>query len=209
MKIKKIITYTFAIFLSFVVLVNLIVYASSRPYIYDNIEGVKEAQIVLILGAAIYPNGELSPVFKNRVDSALVVYKASKAPKILVSGDNSTLYYNEVNPVKNYLIEKGVREEDIFLDHAGFDTYSSMYRARDIFEVSSVIVVTQAFHLPRAVFIARNLGLDAYGWRAPDSSKTFKNYMREILANEKAVMNLILHRQPKFLGDVIPIENVL
>src|ERR1019366_6630517 len=82
---------------------------------------------------------------------------------IIVSGDNSTVIYNEVNPVRLYLLSKGIPDQDIFLDHAGFDTYSTMYRARDIFGVSSVLVTTQSFHMPRAIFIARQLGIKAYG----------------------------------------------
>jgi SanA protein len=110
-----------------------------------------------------------------------------------------------VNPVRLYLTRKGVPEEDIFLDHAGFDTYSTMYRARDIFGVVSVLVVTQSFHLPRAVFIAQNLGLQADGVNA-DVGYIFKrNYARELLANVKAILDLSVSRQPKYLGDPIPI----
>ncbi|MCR4306378.1 MAG: YdcF family protein, partial [Candidatus Yonathbacteria bacterium] len=95
--------------------------------------------------------------------------------------------------------------QDIFLDHAGFDTYSTMYRARDIFGVTSVLIATQSFHLPRAVFIARRLGIVAYGVNADVGHMLFRNYVREALANEKAVLNLIFHRKPKYLGDTIPI----
>src|SRR6185295_18531017 len=91
------------------------------------------------------------------------LYKAGTVSKILVSGDNSTVSHNEVNPVRDYLLASGIPDRDIFLDHAGFDTYSTMYRARDIFGVASILIATQSFHLPRAVFIARALGVDAYG----------------------------------------------
>lgn len=163
------------------------------------------AEIVLVPGAAIFPNGALSSIFKDRADMAIRVYKAGKVSKILVSGDNSTVSHNEVNPVRNYLLEKGIPDEDIFLDHAGFDTYSSMYRSRDIFGVTSVLIATQSFHLPRSVFIARHLGITAYGVNADVGHILFRNYVREILANEKAMLDLIFHRQPKYLGDQIPI----
>jgi vancomycin permeability regulator SanA len=115
------------------------------------------------------------------------------------------LSHNEVNPARVYLISKGILDQDIFLDHAGFDTYSSMYRARDIFGVSSIIISTQSFHLPRAVFIARQLGIEAYGVRADIPNLRPHNYIREIFANEKAILDLVFHRVPKFLGDEVPI----
>jgi len=191
--------------LVFVFFTNIVIFLGSKSYIYKNIEDIKEAQVVLIPGAAVLKNGALSSIFKDRVNTAIELYQAKKVSKILVSGDNSTISHNEVNPVRNYLLEKGVPDEDIFLDHAGFDTYSTMYRARDIFQVSSIIISTQSFHLPRSVFIARMLGINAFGISADVGHILFKNYIREIFANEKAVLELIFHIKPKFLGDVIPI----
>ena len=188
-----------------VLIANFFIRAGTRPYIYKSAEDVPQAQTALILGAAVFRSGELSPVFENRVNAAIELYKIKKVSKILASGDNSTVWYNEVNPARAYLLNKGVPDQNIFLDHAGFDTYSTMYRAREIFQVSSIIVVTQSFHLPRAVFIARALGINAYGIPADDGSSPFKNYMREIFASEKAVLDLILQRKPKFLGEAIPI----
>lgn len=198
----------FIVLLSAVIfLVNLLIYATTSSYIYKNVADVPKAQTAIILGAGIYSDGTLSSILKNRVDKAIELYKEKKISKILVSGDNSTIEHNEVNPVRNYLLRKGIPSEDIFLDHAGFDTYSTMYRARDIFKVSSVIIATQSFHLPRAVFIARNLGMEAYGIRADERNVHIKNYIREIFANEKAVFDLVFHTKPKFLGKAIPIEN--
>ena len=125
--------------------------------------------------------------------------------KILVTGDNGSVAYNEVNPVRRYLLVQGVASEDIFLDHAGFDTYSSMYRARDIFLTDSIVIVTQSFHLPRAIYIARHLGLNAIGFNADKGWYRLRNYNREILADVKAVADLISRRVPKFLGEQIPI----
>lgn len=191
--------------LVFIFITNLFINFSTKLYIYKNTEDIPEAQVALIPGAAILKNSQISSIFKDRVNTAIELYKAKKVSKILVSGDNSTISHNEVNPVRIYLLEKGIPDEDIFLDHAGFDTYSTMYRARDIFQVSSIIISTQSFHLPRAVFIARALGIKAYGISADEGHILFKNYIREVFANEKAVLNLILHSKPKFLGDVIPI----
>ena len=189
----------------FILATNMVIYLGTRPYIYNNATDVPNAEVALIPGAAIFPDGALSSIFMDRVDMAIKLYEAKKVSKILVSGDNSTDSHNEVNPVRLYLMSKGVPDRDIFLDHAGFDTYSTMYRARDIFGVSSVLITTQSFHLPRAVFIARQVGINAYGVNADVGHILFRNYVRETLADEKAFLDLILHRKPKYLGEKIPI----
>lgn len=204
-RILIVILWCFGVLVFGVIASNLYIYAKAKPYMYGSVSEAPVAETALVLGAAVLPSGSLSPIFTNRADMAVSLYRAEKVNKILVSGDNSTVEYNEVNPVRLYLINKGVPEEDIFLDHAGFDTYSSMYRARNIFLVSSVIVSTQSFHLPRSVFIARQLGIDAYGVKADVGRTLLRNYIREIFANEKAILNLVLERQPKFLGAQIPI----
>lgn len=181
------------------------IYLATKSYIYNAVTEIPSAQAALIPGAAIFEDGALSSIFLDRVDKAIELYNAGKVSKILVSGDNSTVSHNEVNPVRLYLISKNIPDEDIFLDHAGFDTYSSMYRARDIFGVTSLIVSTQSFHLPRAVFIAHRLGIEAYGVNADVGHMLFRNYIRELLANVKAVFNLVLHTKPKYLGEKIPI----
>lgn len=184
---------------------NIVFYISTKHYIYKSAVDAPSAEVALIPGAAILPNGEPTSIFIDRVDMAIDLYKQEKVMKILVSGDNSTLSHNEVNPVRLYLLSKGIPDQDIFLDHAGFDTYSSMYRARDIFGVTSIIITTQSFHLPRAVFTARYLGIQAYGVRADVGHILFRNYIREVFAAEKAVLDLIFHTKPKYLGDTIPI----
>ena len=207
--IKRLLRYVFyaaAALLALIFFVNLAVYTKARPHIYKSSAEVPKAQAVLIPGASVVSGYKLSPLFEDRVKAAIALYRAGKAEKILVSGDNSTVYYNEVNPVRNYLLAEGIPEDNIFLDHAGFDTYSSMYRAKEIFEAGSVIVVSQAFHLPRAVFIARALGLEAYGFAADSGRVALKNYIREALASEKAVLDVILSRKPKYLGEAIPLS---
>src|SRR3989338_2239639 len=186
---------------------NAVIYIASKPYIYASVVEAPEAQTLLVPGAAVSRDGALSLIFIDRLETAIASYTAGKVSKIIVSGDNSTYIQNEVNPARLYLIEKNIPDEAIFLDHAGFDTYSSMYRARDIFGVSSILISTQSFHLPRAVFIARMLGIEASGGNADIGHMLFRNYVREALANEKAVLNLIFHRKPKYLGESIPIED--
>jgi len=185
--------------------INIIIYVETKPYIYNDITKAPNAEAALIPGAAIFQDGALSSIFIDRVDMAIKLYEAKKVSKILVSGDNSTDSHNEVNPVRLYLISKGIPDQDIFLDHAGFDTYSSMYRARDIFGVSSILITSQSFHLPRAVFIARQLGIKAYGANADIGHILFRNYVREIFADEKAILDLTFNRKPKYLGEKIPI----
>jgi len=183
----------------------LVIFNESNHSIYESVDVVPSAQVALIPGAAILPGGGLSPVLADRVDMAIKLYKAEKVKKILVTGDNSTLAYNEVNPVRLYLLANSIPDSAIFLDHAGFDTYSSMYRARDIFLTDSIIIVTQGFHLPRAVYIAQELGINAAGLKADNGHYLLRNYIRETLADVKAVIDLTTKRKPKFLGKEIPI----
>jgi len=183
----------------------MVIHIATVSYIYSTTKNVPITETALIPGAAILNDGTLSPVFRDRVDLAIKLYEEKKVSKILVSGDNSTVSHNEVDPVRKYLLSKGIPDEDIFLDHAGFDTYSSMYRAHDIFGVASMTVTSQSFHLPRAVFIARRLGMEAYGVNADIGHILVVNYVREFLADEKAIVDLIIQRKPKYLGTKIPI----
>lgn len=195
----------FGLLVIFIFLTNMVFYLVTKSFIYNDITDVPDTQAALIPGAAISKDGALSTVFKDRVDMAIKLYKAKKVTKILVSGDNSTVSHDEVNPVRLYLLSKGIPDQDIFLDHAGFDTYSTMYRAQYIFGISSVTVTTQSFHLPRSVFIARQLGMKAYGVKADVARVLIRNYVREMFADEKAVLDLVINREPKFLGEKIPI----
>ncbi len=190
---------------AFVVLVFLIIHFQSRSYIESAVENLPQADTAIVLGAGINSKGELSTIFKDRIEGGITLYQTGKVKTILVSGDDGQLEYNEVNPAREYLLVRGIPSEDIFLDHAGFDTYSSMYRARDIFLITSAIVVTQSFHLPRAVFLARNLDIEAHGFPADQHTYRLKNNLRELLANVKGMMNVIFNRTPKYLGEEIPI----
>ena len=189
----------------FVIFLPAYFYFSTRAVISPDPAKLPITESAMILGAAILKNGDLSPVLKDRADAAIDLYQAHKVVKILVTGNDASVDYNEVTPVRKYLIKNDVPSQAIFLDHAGFDTYSSMYRARDVFQVKSMVIVSQSFHLPRAVFIARRLGINAYGLNADNGTYSFSNYFREIPADVKAYFNLILKRHPKFLGEAIPI----
>ncbi len=192
-----------------VLLISLLVISfmvtTSTRHIHRDVEDSPHADAALILGAAVLRNGGLSPILRDRADQAIELYRAGKVDKIIASGDNQTLEYNEVQPIRNYLVKEGIPEEDIFLDYAGFDTYSSIYRARDVFLVKSLAIVSQSFHLPRAVFIARELGLEAHGVSADRGHYKLTNYFREMAADIKAALNLLMNRTPKYLGEEIPI----
>ena len=206
-KVFRFIAIVFGAVLLIIILTSVIIKLKTAPYIYRDLKQAPKAQVAVILGAAILKNNNLSPILRERADRAVELYQVGKVEKILVTGDNSTLAHNEVNPVRLYLLENNIPNQDIFLDYAGFDTYSSMYRARDIFLADSMMVVSQSFHLPRALFIARALGLNAYGLEADqgESHYLLKNYVREMLANVKAVFDVVSQREPKYLGDEIPL----
>lgn len=203
--IAKITSIGIAIISISLIIIFIIIHGTTKSYIYNDIDNVPHTQTALIPGASVTANGKLSPVLQDRADAAIFLYTKRKVENILVSGDNSTTTYNEVNPVRNYLLAHQVLPQDIFLDYAGFDTYSTMYRARDIFQVGSTTIVTQDFHLPRALYIAHNLGIVSYGFNADNGHYLTKNYVREFLANGKVIFNLVFHTKPKYLGKIEPV----
>ncbi len=173
------------------------------------IDTVEPAQAILILGAYVHPNGEVSRMLKDRLDFGLMLYQAGSAPKIIVSGDHGSKSYDEVLAMCDYLEAAGVPPEDIFMDHAGFNTYDSIYRMKAIFEVNDAIVVSQEYHVVRAAYIARQLGLrvqsvasDTYVYEKMPIYR-----LREIGARVKAIwMAGIVKPNPTYLGDKIPIS---
>lgn len=190
--------------------INLYISKAAGHAIYEHGQKVPKAYAALILGAKVHPSGRLSHMLEDRVITGLELYREGTVQKLLLSGDHGQKEYDEVNAMRAYLLKHGVPAQDIFMDHAGFNTYASMYRARDVFQVQDVIVVTQKFHLPRAVYIARQLGLQAVGLvadrRVYMPASQIKSTVRELLARVKAFVDVhLLHAQPKYLGEAIPI----
>jgi vancomycin permeability regulator SanA len=187
--------------------VNALVYYPGRSRIVPP-EEARPAEAALVLGAGVYPGGRVSPMLQDRLETALALYEAGKVEKFLLSGDHGRPEYDEVNTMRRYLEERGVPPADIFMDHAGFDTYDSMYRAAAVFAANDVIVVTQAFHLPRALWIADRLGLEAQGVAADRRRYRDERYyeLREVAARIKAFGEVAIRRKPVFLGPVIPIS---
>lgn len=191
-----------------VLIINNHVESVGKSYILSA-NDVPKADAILVLGAYVFPSGTVSTMLNDRLTVGYELYEQGKAPKLLVSGDHGQKDYDEVNSMKNFLKDKGVPSQNVFMDHAGFSTYESMYRARDIFKAQKIIIVTQEYHLKRAVFVARALGLEAYGVASDkrDYGQAMVMYnLREIAARNKDFLwAKILKPEPTFLGDSIPV----
>jgi SanA protein len=189
------------------VLIGRYIKTSAKPYIFYSADNIPSRYVGMVLGAHVGNDGTPSLVLADRLNTALILYQKGKIKKFLVSGDHGRKNYDEVNNMKNYLKDHGVPERDIFLDHAGFDTYNSMVRAREIFQVKDMIVITQKFHLSRALYIARHKGIDAVGCDAGMTDETPLRALefRESLAYLKAYWEVLINKSPKFLGPKIPI----
>ena len=171
-------------------------------------EEATDADCILVLGCGVREDGSPSLMLRDRLEKGIELYEAGTAPKLLMSGDHGRKDYDEVNLMKSYAMGKGVPSEDIFMDHAGFSTYDSMYRARDIFCAEKVIVVSQEYHLYRALYLAEKLGLEAYGVPAQDVNYRGQAYrdFREMLARAKDFCTAAIQPEPKYLGEKIPVS---
>jgi SanA protein len=169
------------------------------------IDDIEPAPIAIVLGAKVKTDGEPSDILRDRLLTAIDVYQRGAVEKLLLSGDDGQIEYDEVNAMRLFVLEHGVAPEDVFLDHAGFDTYDSMVRAKKIFGVSSAIVVTQDFHLPRALYLAQAEGIAAQGVSADRQTYLgiLRYRLREIPASVKAVFSEVFHVAPTYLGETI------
>jgi len=169
---------------------------------------IKEPDCVLVLGAGLTPDGRPSGVLEDRLEEALAIYNAGRTKKILVSGDHARPEYDEVNAMRVWLEERGVPRADIFLDHAGFDTYSSIWRAKHVFGAERIIVVTQRFHLARALWVARAIGMDAEGSAADRHVYAAGRWFaaREVISRTKAVVDIAVRRSPRHAGPKIDLD---
>lgn len=165
------------------------------------------ADCILILGAGVR-NGKPTPMLRDRLLTGIELYKKGTAKKIIMSGDHGSSDYDEVNTMRLFAVERGVPEEDIFMDHAGFSTYDSVYRAKKVFEANSIIIVSQKYHLYRALYVSEKLGVKACGVSANLNKYggQLKREIREILARDKDFFKCIAKPEPAFLGDKIPVS---
>ena len=181
--------------------------AAPRILTAEEAASLSDVDCILVLGCLVKDDGRPSDMLHDRLRRGVELYQAGAAPKLLMSGDHGRENYDEVATMKQFAIDADIPSEDVFMDHAGFSTYESMYRAIDIFQAEKIIIVTQEYHLYRAVYIAQALGLDAYGVNAD-----YRNYwgqsardFREVLARGKDFATTIFLPEPTYRGETIPI----
>ena len=214
---KKILLVSLIVLLSIIVIgmgsvltINGIVVGSTKKDIItvEEAKGLEDVDCILVLGCGVKSNGTPSDMLKDRLLRSIELYNQKSAPKLLMSGDHGQPDYDEVNTMKNYAKEKGVPSVDIFMDHAGFSTYESIYRAKEIFGADKIVIVTQKYHLHRALYIAKKLGVEAYGVSSDQRTyigQTARN-IREILARNKDFFTLKFMPEPKYMGDTIAVD---
>ena len=209
---KKLLKYGIIAIVIMVIIVlgiNLYIKISTKKQIIvgNKYEELSDIDCIIILGAGIWGD-KPSPILEDRLLEGIKLYQNNVSDKIIMSGDHGRKEYDEVNIMKNYAIENGIPSENIFMDHAGFSTYESIYRARDIFEAKKVVIVTQKYHLYRALYIANQLGMEAYGVCADPRQYVGATYreLREILARDKDFIKCIFKAKPTYLGDTIPVS---
>ncbi len=193
------------------ILINAYMFEFSNKYIITVDEASLEAyDCVLVLGAGVWGDSP-SHMLEERLNRGVEIYNSGCTDRILMSGDHGREEYDEVNVMKDFAVESGIEANTVFMDHAGFSTYESMYRAKEIFGIKKVIIVTQKYHLYRAVYNARKLGIDAYGVAADGQYnydifvRTYNN-SREALARCKDFVWCIFKPEPTYLGEAIPIH---
>ena len=188
---------------------DIIVVSSAKDRIItaDEAAELENTDCVLVLGAGVR-DGSPTPMLRDRLITGISLYESGAAPKIIMSGDHGREDYDEVNVMKSYAVENGVPDSDVFMDHAGFSTYDSVYRAKAVFEADSIIIVTQKYHLYRALYIAEKLGVNAVGVAADldHYSGQLKRDLREIAARDKDFFSCLFKPKPKYLGEKIPVS---
>ena len=185
----------------------MIQYSDQRTVSSQQAALLTDVDCIMVLGCGVRGDSP-SPLLADRLQRGVEVFSLGASPKILMSGDHGQENYDEVNVMKQYALDAGIAEADIFMDHAGFSTYESMYRAKEIFGVKKMIIVTQKYHLSRAVYIANQLGIEAYG--VASDYQTFGGQFgrdcREVLARVKDMFTTIFQPKPTYLGEHIPIS---
>ena len=189
---------------------NIWVLSSCSGRLYDNAETVPHKRVAVMLGTnPKTKTGKMNYFYKHRIDAAVKLYQNGKIDRILISGDNSSKTYSEPDAMKADLMAAGIPDSAIYLDFAGFSTYDSMVRAKKVFGLSEFMVVSQDFHNKRAVYIARQNGIDAIGFNVQNTlfrKWRIKMELREILARVKAVGEVVMNKKPHFLGEQIEIK---
>ena len=173
----------------------------------DTFKNDEKADCILILGAGV-KDDKPKPMLRDRLLTGIELYKSGAAEKIIMSGDRGRADYDEVNVMRAFALEQGVRAEDIFLDHAGFSTYDSVYRAKNIFGAENIIIVSQKYHLYRALYISEKLDVKAAGVAADLNpyGGQLKRDIREIIARDKDFFKCIIKPEAEIMGYKIPLD---
>ena len=168
----------------------------------------EEFDCIMVLGCQVKEGGEPSHMLRDRLQRGVETYQYGASEKLLMSGDHGRTDYNEVETMKQYAIDEGIESENIFMDHAGFSTYESIYRAKEVFGVEKMVIITQEYHLYRALYIAEQLGIEAYGVASDYHTYVGQSMrdLREVLARAKDFVTTIVKPEPTYLGDFIDIH---
>lgn len=188
---------------------NVVTIVGSKGSIVNADEAsISSADAIVVLGASVFADGTPSGILQDRLDDGIALYFAGVAPKLIMSGDNGTESYNEVRVMKQYAIAQGVPSEDIFCDHAGFSTYESMYRAKYVFGCQRIVVATQTYHLYRALWSAKSLGMQATGVPSDyhEYQKQLQYDIREIPARTKDFFKALFRMPSTYVGDAISLD---
>ncbi len=205
----KSVFFLIGIILITILISNLIVEKSTNKKVFCSTSEIPYNKVGLLLGTSKnLSNGNINLYYQYRLEAACQLFNSGKIDFILVSGDNSTKYYNEPTTIKNDLIKMGIPSDKIFLDYAGFRTLDSVIRSKEIFGQENITIISQQFHNKRAIFIASRKGINAVGFNAKDVTKNygFKTNFRERFARVKMMLDLISSKNPKFLGEKIEIK---
>ncbi|KIC03492.1 membrane protein [Flavobacterium sp. JRM] len=205
---KKLI-YLSIIGLIIIIYINVDIKSKTNDLIYHSLNDIPKTDVGIVFGAGI--NGDKpSTYLKDRLDAGILLYKSKKINKILLSGDNGSDEHDELTVMKNYCFENGVDTTKIYVDYAGFDTYSTMFRAKSIFKIKSAVLISQEYHLNRAIYIGDKLGIKSVGFSA--NAREYQNYkyvcFREYFSRLKSVLDVARNREPYFLGNEIDINGI-
>jgi SanA protein len=205
-RILKVILILTGIALCCILLAEWSINSATKKFLYSNVQHMPVQKAGLLLGTSrLTANGYLNQFFQHRINAAVELYKAGKIKYIIVSGDNSRANYNEPKDMKEELVKAGIPADHIFEDYAGFRTFDSVVRCKEIFGQDSVTIISQQFHNERAIYLAQRKGIYAIGYNAPEvkAYNGFRTKLRERLARVKLFVDLLLNQQPKFLGEKV------
>jgi len=208
-KLKFVFISFFVLSLTLIFISDYIIVGAAENKTFSTLSEIPKNKVGLVLGTSKYLNdGRVNLYFTHRINATVQLFKSGKIDFVLISGDNGSVNYDEPNDFKNELLKKGIPEDKIFLDYAGFRTLDSVVRAKEIFGQNSITIISQKFHNERAIYLASKHAVSAVGYNAKDVSLNygFKTQLREYLARTKAFLDIVIGIEPKFLGNKIEIK---